>query len=47
MAPEYLSESFQNRQRNVHSYATRNNDFIRLSSFRRNFGEITFRVKYC
>ena len=21
MAPEYLSESFQNRQRNVHSYA--------------------------
>ena len=44
MAPEYLSESSQNRQRNVHSYATRNNDFIRLPSFRRNFGKRTFRV---
>ena len=34
MAPEYLSESFQNR----------NNDFIRLPSFRHNFGKRTFRV---
>ena len=44
MAPEYLSESFQNRPRKVHSYATRNNDIICLPSFRRNFGKRTFRV---
>ena len=44
MAPQYLSKFFQNRQRHIHSYSTRNNDLIRIPVFKQNFGKRTFRV---
>ena len=40
IGPVYLLEFIQSRQRNDYSHSFRNNDFICIPSFRRNFGKV-------